>query len=286
MKNFFIVYNQEKEISGQVADEIKNLLLSKGCNVVMNDSEDVKKPYLYTNPSDVPRDTECIISIGGDGTLIRAARDTADLNVALIGVNTGHLGFLAEIEQDKISDAISRLVNDDLYIENRIRLSMRLQLENKEIIAKDTALNDIVILRNSYSGIMGLSVSVNGQHLNSYSADGIIISTPTGSTGYSLSAGGPIMEPVSDMILLTPINPHTTNSRSIVLSGSSIVEIELNERSISTNVDGIIICDGEKVALLEKNNKIRIVKSDTNTRIVRLNSLSFIKILRNKMKDE
>lgn len=289
MKKFFIIYNQKKDHSKITAEEVKKLLLLKGCDAILNEQEHVEEPYLYTDPKDLPKGTECIIAIGGDGTLIRAARDTASLDIPLIGINTGHLGFLAEIDQDKLESSINGLINDEHYIEERIRLDLGIyRKEDTESFKSisDSALNDIVLLRKSFSGILGMNIYVNGQYLNSYHADGVIISTPTGSTGYSLSAGGPIIDPVSNMILITPINPHTMNSRSIVLSGDTKIEIELNERSFSAGVNGVVICDGESIGLLTQGLRMKVTRSHNSTKIARLNRMSFIKILRNKMKDE
>lgn len=289
MKKFFIIYNTVKEDAGKVADKVSRLLFSKGCEPVLNEPLKVSSPYLYTNPKELSKDIDCIIAIGGDGTLIRAARDTAGLDIPLVGINTGHLGFLAEIEKDKLDQALDKLIHNEYYIENRIRLELgiyeKTDRESVETVS-DSALNDVVLLRKSFSGILGINIYVDGQHLNSYNADGIIISTPTGSTGYSLSAGGPIIDPVSNMILITPINPHTTNSRSIVLSGDTKIEVELNERSFASGVNGIVVCDGERVGLLKKGLVMSVTRSNHSTKIARLNRMSFIKILRNKMKDE
>lgn len=287
MRKFFIIYNGLKEDAKIVADRVSGILISKGCEAVKNETLMVEPPYLYTDPKNLPKDTECIIAIGGDGTLIRAARDTAGLDLPLIGINTGHLGFLAEIEQDELECQITKLIKDEHYIEDRIRLDLSIfDKENRNTKVSDSALNDIVLLRKSFSGILGINIYVNNQHLNSYNADGVIISTPTGSTGYSLSAGGPVIDPVSNMILITPINPHTMNSRSIVLSGDTKIDVELSERSFASGINGVVICDGESIGLLSRGLVMSITRSANSTKIARLNKTSFIKILRNKMKDE
>lgn len=286
MRTFFIIYNRTKNNAKIVADRLNKLLLEKGCNSLLNDVSDMKEPYLYTNPEHIPKSTDCIITIGGDGTLIRAARDTASLNIPLIGVNTGHLGFLAQIEEKSIDLAVEKLIEGRFYIEDRIRLELNVFDRVRNKLTEDSALNDIVLFRKGFSGVLGINLYVNGQHLNNYNADGIIISTPTGSTGYSLSAGGPVIEPVANMILITPINPHTMNSRSVVLSGDSVIEMELSERSFESGTDGVMVCDGEKIGTLSYGMLLKVSKSNHLTKIVKLNKTSFIKILRNKMKDE
>ena len=286
MKTFFIIYNRIKNNAKIVANRLNELLLKKGCHCVLNNVSDIKEPYLYTDPKHIPKSTDCIITIGGDGTLIRAARDTASLNIPLIGINTGHLGFLAQIEETNLDLAVEKLIEDKFYVENRIRLELNVFDCVKTKLKEDSALNDIVLFRNGFSGVLGINVYVDGQHLNSYNADGIIISTPTGSTGYSLSAGGPVIEPVANMILITPINPHTMNSRSVVLSGDSLIEMELSERSFEAKTDGVMVCDGENIGTLNYGMSLKVNKSNHLTKIVKFNKTSFIKILRNKMKDE
>lgn len=284
MKNFFIIHNEDKKYTGETIKAIETLLKERNCNVTLNDSNKATRPYLYTNPNSIPNNTDCIISVGGDGTLIRAARDTVDLGIPIIGVNTGHLGFLAEVEIDKLKEAVEKLISDEFHIENRMRLSVG--GFNNGLNIKDSALNDIVFLKKSHFGVLGINVYVNHQHLNTYNADGVIISTPTGSTGYSLSAGGPMVDPSTDLIVITPICPHTINARPVVLSGSSHIEVRLNQASIEKNIMAMVICDGEQIDVLKDNGFLQINSSLAVTRIIKLNSLNFIKTLRNKMKDE
>ena len=178
----------------------------------------------------VPEDTECILVVGGDGTLLGAARNMAEKNIPLIGVNTGHVGYLCELEADTVLHGVKRLLAGESYaVEQRMLLSgfcMTREGNTKE----RTALNDIVIHRRGRLQVVDLILSVNGEYLNTYSADGIIIATPTGSTGYSMSAGGPIVDPKASLLLVTPISPHTLNAKSIVLGAEDEIAIEVAKR--------------------------------------------------------
>ncbi len=284
MKNFFVIHNSQKAPTEETVEKLRNMLNDNGCKVTLNTGRYSTKPYLYTDPDDIPEDTECIITIGGDGTLISAARDIISLGIPIIGINTGNLGYLAEINKNELEDAVYKLINDDFHIEKRMRLSISSNKKGLDI--RDSALNDIVILKNSHYGILIIDIYVDGQHLNTLKADGIIFSTPTGSTGYSLSAGGPIVEPNSDMIVITPINPHTLNARSVILSGSSIIDVKINKATLDRNITGNVICDGIRTMTMNDESFIRIKRSELITSIAKINSMSFIKILRNKMKDE
>lgn len=284
MKNFFIIHNSQKAHTEETVEKLQNMLNNNGCKVTLNAGRFSHEPYLYTDPDDIPEDTECIITIGGDGTLISAARDIISLGIPIIGINTGNLGYLAEINKNELKDAVYKLINDDFHIEKRMRLSI--SSNKKGLNISDSALNDIVILKNSHYGILIIDIYVDNQHLNTLKSDGIIFSTPTGSTGYSLSAGGPIVEPNSDMIVITPINPHTLNARSVILSGSSIIDVKINKATLDRNITGNVICDGIRTMTMNDESFIHIKRSELITNIAKINSMSFIKILRSKMKDE
>ena len=175
---------------------------------------------------DIPQDTQCILVLGGDGTLIRAATRVETLEIPLMGVNLGTLGYLCEVEEATVFDAIDSLMADKYMTEDRIMLTGHKRGSETSRVA----LNDIVIHRKDNLQILSLNVYVNGEFLNNYHADGIIVATPTGSTGYSMSAGGPIVDPKGDMILLTPNNAHNLTSNSIVLSCDDEIQIEILSR--------------------------------------------------------
>ena len=173
-------------------------------------------PTSIPMPSQIPEDTQCVLVIGGDGTLLQASRDLQEKNIPLLGINMGTLGYLAEVEESGVRDALDKLLADEYVVEERMMLEGAAFHNGKQIL-QDIALNDIVIGRQGRLRILDFRVYVNGEFLNASSADGIILSTPTGSTGYSLSVGGPIVSPEASLILISHIAPHTLNNRSIVL---------------------------------------------------------------------
>ena len=232
-------------------------------------------------PSDI--DAECIIVLGGDGTLVRAARDMASIGIPLIGVNLGTLGYLCELERSTVYDAIDRLFEDRYELETRMLIKGSSQ---KDGSGKATfALNDIVIHRTGLPQIVNLIVSVNGEYLANYSADGIIISTPTGSTGYSMSAGGPIVDPKADLMLITPINPHSALAKSIVVGSDAVIDVTLAKRRQEEDEEAEVSFDGDRFVHMKVGDNIRIQKADAHAKILKLNQLSFLQILRKKMQE-
>ena len=237
--------------------------------------------YKYTNAALIPPDVDCVLVLGGDGTLLQASRDLVERNIPLLGINLGTLGYLAEIDRSNIKPALDKLLLDEYEIHERMMLSGTAYHQNKKLMS-DIALNDIVIGRNGRLRIIDLNIYVNDEFLNSYSADGIIISTPTGSTGYSLSAGGPIVSPESEIIMITPIAPHTLNTRSIVLPHDAKITVEIGEGH-STREGAEATFDGDTSVNLNCNDQIVITKANRCARLVKINNISFLEILRKKM---
>lgn len=223
--------------------------------------------------------TECILVVGGDGTLLRVAQDTAEKDIPIIGINIGHLGFLAEVDLVNLDDAMERLINEQYHIEER----MMLDGFNDKL--RISSLNDVVLSRRMDLQIVGYRVSVNGQHLKDYFADGIIISTPTGSTGYNMSAGGSIVEPNAKLIVLTPVCPHTLNTRSIILSAEDVIEVEILPSSGDKPVDVGAYFDGRNDMLLGSGDKITVTKSKNITKIAKIGHIGFLELLQKKMSD-
>mgnify|MGYP000871065253 CR=1 FL=1 len=226
MRNFRLITNAFKDKDLHLSRRIVSYIEDKGGRAgisVSNIEGVVAEDFPLT---DIPDDTECIIVLGGDGTLIRAATKVESLGIPLIGVNLGTLGYLCELEETSVFAAIDRLMSDQFTIEERIMLSAQIDGSART----QFALNDVVIHWTGDLSMLQLQVYVNGNFLTTYHADGIIVATPTGSTGYNLSAGGPIVDPKSKMLLLTPINAHDLNGQSIVLSADDVVEIEMGSR--------------------------------------------------------
>ena len=274
MKNIFLITNKQKDPLGSYTERIKSYLSSHGVNVVCDF-------YNEVSTASIPDDTDCAIVLGGDGTLLRAARDMVNYGIPLLGINLGTLGYLAEIESSNIEMALSQLMAGNFTREERMMLAGTVY--SAPDVVNDVALNDIVIARCGTLQMLKFDIYVNGRFLNGYSADGVIIATPTGSTGYNMSAGGPIVEPAANLIMLTPICPHTLNTRSIILSPEDEIVID-----IPTVRGGLIQTleanfDGTHNMPLKTGDKIVIKRADRTTGILKLNTDSFLEILRKKM---
>ncbi len=284
MDRFTIITNSVKDRNLVVANRIAEYLRSnrRECLVLQGERGDQEENFRYTDPSLIPDGMECIIVLGGDGTLLQAARDVVDKEIPLFGINMGTLGYLAEIDQHSIYPALDRLMSDRYTIERRMMLAGTVWKDGR-IAASDIALNDIVISREGPPRVVRFNNYVNDTFLNSYKADGIIISTPTGSTGYSLSAGGPIISPQASMILMTPLAPHTLNTRSIVFSPEEQITVEIGEGRDGRTEKGMASFDGDANVSMKTGDKIVISRSGKDTRIIKINNISFLETLREKM---
>ena len=241
-------------------------------------------PYHYTDPEKIPEDTQCVIVLGGDGTLLQAARDVVHCRIPLLGINLGTLGFLAEVDRQSVYQALDKLMRGDYEVEERMMLSGTVYRGN-QVIGSDLALNDIVIGREGPLRVVRFKNFVNNEYLNSYNADGIILSTPTGSTGYSLSVGGPIVSPSGTMIIMTPIAPHTLNSRSIVFPAEDVITVEVGKGRHEDQEKAVAAFDGDAVIHLVTGDRIVIRRAEEKTKILKLNHLSFVEVIRQKMRD-
>ncbi len=281
MKHFYMIVNPKRDEQLELTKEIQQFILDKGgtCGYQVNRIQE----GMSFDRSQIPDATECILVVGGDGTLLRAARDMAERNIPLIGVNTGHVGYLCELERDTAIPGVQKLLTDDDYVvESRMLLSG--SCAGRETALKERiALNDIVIHRSGMLQVVNLIISVNGEYLNTYSADGIIIATPTGSTAYSMSAGGPIVDPRADLLVMTPISPHTLNAKSIVLGAEDEITIEVRTRDEGQGENVEISFDGQAVGILKEGEKILIKKAQVRARILKLNQMSFLERLRKKL---
>lgn len=284
MDKFTIIANSVKDRNFVVSHRIAEYLRNNGkeCLMLQDMGEEQNASYHYTDPDRIPDDTQCIIVLGGDGTLLQAARDVVDKDIPLFGINMGTLGYLAEIDQHSIYPALDRLMSDRYTIERRMMLAGTVWKDGR-IAASDIALNDIVISREGPPRVVRFNNYVNDTFLNSYKADGIIISTPTGSTGYSLSAGGPIISPQASMILMTPLAPHTLNTRSIVFSPEEQITVEIGEGRDGRKEKGMASFDGDANVSMKTGDKIVISRSGKDTRIIKINNISFLETLREKM---
>ena len=284
MDKFYIITNRDKDQNLRFTEEIVQYLKDHGKKCQVQQAERrVEGEYHYTDPALIPEDTQCILVLGGDGTLLQAARDVVHREIPMLGVNLGTLGFLAEIDKTSIYTALDKLFADDYEIEERMMLTGTVWRGDK-ITGQDVALNDIVISRvGPPLRVIGFNNYVNDGYLNSYNADGIIIATPTGSTGYSLSCGGPIISPNAAMTVMTPIAPHTLNTRSIIFPEDDVITVELGEGRRQIQENGLASFDGDVEVPMATGDRIVIKKASVSVKILKLNHLSFVEVLRQKM---
>lgn len=279
MRNFILITNAYKDRELRLSRRITSYIEDRGGRAgicISNIEGDVEKDF---DISEIPENTECILVLGGDGTLIRTATRVESLHIPLIGINLGTLGYLCELEEASVFTAIDQLMQDHYTMEERIMLTGNKSGEDKEHLA----LNDVVIHWAGDLSMLQLLVYVNGEFLTTYHADGIIVATPTGSTGYNMSAGGPIVDPKARMLLLTPINAHDLNSQSIVLGAEDVVEIEMGSRRFQKDEKAGVSFDGDTTLHLQAGERIRIARSSSKIRICKLSNQSFLEILRKKM---
>lgn len=282
MNSFLLITNNQKDKDLSVTNSVCDYLMKekgKQVKTFVPESRD------YDISEEHLTGVDCVIVLGGDGTILRVAKKIVKSNLPILGVNMGHLGYLADVDKSNVFSALDALCEGKYTTQNRMMLSGKVIRGEQEICSLD-ALNDIVITRGGSMQILNFEVRVNDKMLKAYRADGMILATPTGSTAYNLSSGGPIVEPSADMTLLTPIAPHTMLSRSIILQAEDEIEVtilpphDLNvEQLIEVYFDGI-----ERVKL-EVGDKVVVTKSEMTTTLIRISSASFLETLYEKMKE-
>lgn len=283
MKKFCVVTNSYKDKQLKIANEISDYIYKNGGKCIIIDNVDSNTgDFKILSVQDVPEDVECVISIGGDGTLLHAAKDFIDLDAVFVGVNKGTLGFLAEISPDEINTALDKLLNNQFQIESRMMLYGEVR-RSGTIVYSSIVLNDIVIHRGDDLAITDYEVMVNGDLLGTYQADGIILSTPTGSTAYNLSAGGPVARPDSHMIMLTPICPHTLANRSIIFSKNDKIEVKIGQCRTPNAERRKAAFDGDGIFNIISGDVICICGAEKAAKIAKIDEGSFLQAIKDKL---
>jgi len=258
MKNIGVVYNADKDKDLSFTKQVCVSIAAAGCIPITDEDE------IYAK-------SDFIIVLGGDGTMLRAAHTAAFADIPLLGVNLGTLGYLTDAEPHELEQSLDAVLRGHYSLERRIML--RTDLNDSW-----AALNDIVISRGIFSKLIRFQMFINGDYIDTIRADGIIVSTPTGSTAYNLSAGGPILKPESEMTVITAICPHALYLRPWVISASDTVGVRaLND------ADAVLVMDGQNMARMEAGHLLTISRSDRYTSIIKTKSLSFYEILRRKI---
>ena len=286
MDKFFIIANRQKDKELKTARKVEAYLNSKGKSCILREetSEQKARSNHYTDVEKIPKDVVCIIVIVVDGKLLQDERDVVNRQIPLLGINMGTLGYLAEIDRSSIDGALNHLMLDEYTIEKRMMLNGKVY-HKEELIAEDVALNDIVIGRDGPLHVTRFHNYVNGEFLNSYTADGIIIATATGSTGYSLSAGGPIVSPETNILIMTPVAPHTLNTRSVIFPAEDEITVEIGEGSQGCEAKAVVSFDGDTNVPMRTADRVAIRRSVKDTQIIKISNISFLEVLRRKMKN-
>ena len=232
------------------------------------------KPFQF--PEDLEEDVECLIGIGGDGTILDAVTIVKDSNIPILGINFGRLGFLASISRDELSSAVDALVNRTFIVDKRSLIHVD---ANQPLFGNAPfALNEFAIHKRDTSPMIKIHTYLNGEFLNTYWADGLVVSTPTGSTGYNMSCNGPILFPESSCFVITPVAPHNLNVRSIVVADDSVISFEVEGRS-----DQFICVLDSRREIVDINIQLAVKKEKFSVNLIRLNENSFLSTLRTKL---
>ena len=251
------------------------LVLEKEFNSIISDKNSSNK--IFVNHKDLDRTYDLMITIGGDGTLLRSITYVRDLGIPIMGINTGRLGFLATLKQEMLNSELNKILFGEYDIKERSLLEV--SVNNKTNFSDfNYALNEVSVGRKNTTSMIEIKTVLDGEYLNTYWADGLIISTPTGSTGYSLSCGGPIMSPSSQTFSITPIAPHNLNARPLIISDETIIELSVKGREESH-----LLSLDSKIISLENNTVIKIKKASFKIKLASLQNISFYKTLRNKL---
>ena len=284
MKKFALLTNYSKDKRLVYTRMIKTYITENGGSYwipryISEPDKDGDQRYDFR---EMPEDIECVLVLGGEATLLQAARELLQRHIPLLGINLGTLGFLTSAEKSELPKCLDSVLDDSCSIDERMMLE-GVVYHGSEKIQMNIALNDVIIARAGFSRLVELKIYVNGELLSIYNADGIIVSTPTGSTGYSLSAGGPIIFPQTDVIVITPICPHSLQARSLVVSGEDRIMIEIGRRRKTQKEEAMVTFDGRSAQELETGDRIEIYKAQETTQLIRLKGRSFYQVLQNKI---
>ncbi len=256
----------------RVMEEAASVLLNAGSAKLL------ERPEIGVPPEEVTKRADLLIVLGGDGTILRASRQAGPRGIPVLGVNVGGFGFLAEVGIRELKEVVPRLLKGDFALDERMMLEAVVE-RGEERIEGFLALNDMVVTKSGYARLLRLRTYINGEHLATYPADGLIVSTPTGSTAYSLSAGGPIVHPRVEVILVTPICPHMLHARSVVVSGNDTVTVEFG----GGVEEAMLTVDGQEGFLLQGGDRVLIRRATPRAKLIRLHPFRFYTLLRQKL---
>lgn len=280
IKRVGLIGNSEKVSSRSVLAKAARLISATG-REVYSDAITAKMVGLrcgtFPNTAALTRNVDLLLVFGGDGTMLRAASDLAGSSTPILGINVGGLGFLTAVPSGDMQKALRRVWSGDFSLESRALIEVSGRFNNQSI--RKCALNDFVISRGIVSRLITLEVSVNGEPLTRYRCDGLIVSSPTGSTAYSLSAGGAVVHPQADVFELTPICPHTLSNRSVIVSLRSQIQVKV----VTQKPDTVLSADGVGISVMGAGDTVTIRRSKDSVRLMHLTGSSFFETLRHKL---
>ena len=282
MKKIGLIANMKKDNIKAAVPEIISLLNHRGAEVLMpsGTADNLNSINSDMSVNEMLNLVQCFIVLGGDGTILSSARMGARAGIPVLGINMGRLGFLSELDIPDVANGFDSLFREDFYIDERMMLYARV-IRDSRVLEEFTCLNDAVITKGAFARLIMLETRVNGEEVGTYPADGIIVASPTGSTAYSLSAGGPVVTPNLDLMLITPICPHALWARPMVISPSSKVEVKV----LSDRAEIMLTVDGQHGLRLEQNDIVYIGSSSLKAKFLRLKQRSFFNVLRKKLSE-
>lgn len=280
MRHIAIIYKRMRPEAAELAHELEHWFEERGVEVFCRENiASTGGQHCGQDQMRIPDTVEAVIVLGGDGTLLSVARHLAERTTPVVGVNLGGLGFLTEIARESYIPELDSILTGNYEIRERMRLHVQLY-RGEKVVLEYTVLNDAVINKAAIARIIDLKATINGRYLTNYRADGLIVATPTGSTAYNLSAGGPIVYPTAKVMILTPICSFALTNRPIILPSDATIEVELGE--FTQNVT--LTCDGQVGCELLSKDRIVISAAARPLRLIRTPSISYLNILRTKLK--
>ncbi|ACB85266.1 NAD(+)/NADH kinase [Natranaerobius thermophilus] len=280
MRSVGLIPNIQKDQVAEITSRMYKILSEHDIDVYLtHEGADLIGTESAGVSSDVMGEVaEMIIILGGDGTILKAAREYAPYDIPLLGINLGKMGFLAEIEANEVMAYLESLLTGNYTIEERMMLDATVLRDRKEITTF-SALNDVIIAKGPFSRIIEVETKVGGNYLETYPGDGLIVTSPTGSTGYSFSAGGPIISSNLEVMMITPICPHLMHNRSVIISSDEVVTAKMK-----TNYAVVVLTvDGQQGFTLQDGDEIKVKKSNYKTKLVKLRRRSFYQLLNEKL---
>jgi NAD+ kinase len=266
------------ENADKKADELEKWLQSKRIEVIREKSEPPDRK-LQSQPRSAPPDLSCVFVLGGDGTFLAAVRWVGDMNIPIVGVKFGEVGFLAETNEEKLFQVAEKILKNEYTTQQRMRLLIKIVRGKTEVVS-ETVLNDVVINKGALARLAHIKTYVDDTFLTTYNADGLIVSTPTGSTAYSLSAGGPIMHPAVQGIIITPICPFTLTNRPLIIPDTAAIKIQLGKKSS----DMMITFDGQSGLEINEKDTIVIHKGSHPVNLITFPDQHYFDVLKAKLR--